>query len=908
MYESFFGMQRRPFSATPDPGCFFSCESVQAALDELIVCFERGQGIGILSAPAGMGKTLLCQHLADETSERFEVVYLGNANFPTRRSLLQAILFEIGDEYSRKDEPELRLDLRSRLLSIRPAKEAVVLVIDEAHLFADELLEEVRTLADIAHDGSSLVRVILSAQPELEERLTSRSLDAINQRISNQVYVESLTLTESRDYLAHRLAWAASSLDDVFETEAVNVITRASDGVPRCLNQLADHSLLLAFASDEQPVKRQTVCDALDDLKQLPLHWNDVSTGETVGGWQDDEEDEDETQMPETDIGATDILDAPPRVAIELDGSEPQADGLPGVAAAHDVGNENDDAFEEEEWMPIAPSTPVAVIEFGEPAVADSTNDDDAGSEAERGPEAVTQEQFESDDEAPADMERAESCDNPEAGDSYAELQGLCFEITARGCQFKDDTCQVDESSSVDESTGLVAESADLSDMAIENTAPIEHEHARSVSGADAQETAIHAVAENSGENDAWPDESSDEATASAEQPAVDEVASFDLEVEPVASSAESEDETVATEASHDLDHDSEPIVSGHSTSGPAAAVGEARDADEFDEEIVIDHYSAIAEPQSTGIIWNLVGSRRHEVAPLNAGHDGSDEVNGHEASEETSAGAQVSVTGSEQSHEMPHQPMPEADSEIELPEVGDHAAEETYAVAETVDVPDSDTADVKEPSEETIARSDVADEIDSQTGALEFGAVADASEEVGAERADDVMGLQPDSRIDAIVPLLNELGGGDGRAERPDVRDRSMLDIESELVQTVSHGQPELEDEIGAAILDMCLDTQAQIHGALDSVDAEVSGGDQFDPALVDDRTDDDLDVNPGHDAFDVVQPEKPVTASFRIDPVTSLCNDERQSHVDDTSTATQPRPFGRLFSELRRRQRSVG
>ena len=295
MYEPFFGMDRRPFSATPDPGCFFGSAELQAVLEELTVCVERGQGIAILTAAAGIGKTLLCQKLAASLRERdgsrsqFETVYLSNSNFPTRRSLLQAILFEMGDEYSRRDEPELRLDLRSRLLSLRPEREALVLIVDEAHLFSDELLEELRTLSDLAADGSSLVRIVLSGQHDLEERLTDRAFDAINQRICTHVFVEPLTISESADYIRHRLVWAGCDVESTLSEEAIGIITRASGGVPRCLNQLSDHSLLLAFASDQKPVTADTVREALEDLKQLPLHWNDVSDGTEIVGFVEDE-------------------------------------------------------------------------------------------------------------------------------------------------------------------------------------------------------------------------------------------------------------------------------------------------------------------------------------------------------------------------------------------------------------------------------------------------------------------------------------------------------------------------------------------------------------------------------------------------------------------------------------------
>src|SRR5690606_4512624 len=48
-----------------------------------------------------------------------------------------------------------------------------------------------------------------------------------------------------------------------------------SDGSPRCLNQLCDHSLLLACAAEQKPVDAEIVHESLQELKQLPLHWNE---------------------------------------------------------------------------------------------------------------------------------------------------------------------------------------------------------------------------------------------------------------------------------------------------------------------------------------------------------------------------------------------------------------------------------------------------------------------------------------------------------------------------------------------------------------------------------------------------------------------------------------------------------
>ena len=262
MYETHFGLLRRPFLATPDPDCFVPCESAENALAGLRLCIEGSKGFGILSAPAGTGKTLVCRKLIVDLRDRFATVFLANSNFPTRRSLLQAILYELGHPYMRMAEQELRLELNTAATKTRPDKEAVLLVVDEAPLLGHQLLEELRTVANIDQDGTPLIHVVLSGQLELEEKLIEPGLEALNQRVGCQVMLESLTREDSAMYVAHRLRWAGADVEDVIQRDALSVICHAADGSPRCLNQLCDHSLLLAYVADERPVSEETVREA----------------------------------------------------------------------------------------------------------------------------------------------------------------------------------------------------------------------------------------------------------------------------------------------------------------------------------------------------------------------------------------------------------------------------------------------------------------------------------------------------------------------------------------------------------------------------------------------------------------------------------------------------------------------
>ena len=282
MYEDSFGLKRRPFAATPDDTCFLWSGPIQAALDELVVCVEQGQGIGILTAPAGTGKTLLCERLRAELGDRFETVFLRHASFLTRRALLQTILCELNHSYHHPSEQELRLELLPAIRALQPKREALVLICDEAHQLTDSLLEELRILADFAESGRPLVRLVLVGQLSLEEKLAQPSLAAFNQRIRAQINLSPFDHAGSLDYIDYRLTWAGGRTNEVFTPEALDLIVRASDGVPRCINQLADHTLLLAFVADQRPAGEELVREALGDLRQLPLHWNEPSPSRSL--------------------------------------------------------------------------------------------------------------------------------------------------------------------------------------------------------------------------------------------------------------------------------------------------------------------------------------------------------------------------------------------------------------------------------------------------------------------------------------------------------------------------------------------------------------------------------------------------------------------------------------------------
>lgn len=273
MYESFFELSGRPFAAAPCRQQYFPAAAIQHARQTLARTIARAEGPALAVGPAGTGKTLLCQILADDFASQLDCVQLASGNLATCRSLLQSVLYDLRLPYRGLDEGELRLALLERATRQLDARPILVLV-DEAQLLPTRLLEELRQLTNLSRSGQPQVRLVLVGGAELEERFASPKLESFSQRLAARCYLEPFARDETCAYIASRVAACGPDVDRVFTAEAVQRIHQASEGIPRLINQLADHALLLAYAEETRPVDARLVAEAWSDLQQLPPPWS----------------------------------------------------------------------------------------------------------------------------------------------------------------------------------------------------------------------------------------------------------------------------------------------------------------------------------------------------------------------------------------------------------------------------------------------------------------------------------------------------------------------------------------------------------------------------------------------------------------------------------------------------------
>ncbi|HEV7608805.1 MAG TPA: AAA family ATPase [Steroidobacteraceae bacterium] len=285
MYASFFGLNEKPFSITPDPRYLFLSERHAEALAHLVYGINEAGGFIQLTGEVGTGKTTVVRSLLAQAPKHAEIALILNPRM-TPAEFLLAICEELGLAVPVGSERSLKdlVDLLSRhLLKAHSEGKRIVLVVDEAQNLAPEVLEQVRLLTNLETETQKLLQIILIGQPELRELLGRVELRQLAQRITGRYHLDPLSGDEAAAYVRHRLR-VAGATRDVFTAGALREIQHLSGGVPRLINIISDRALLGAFTEDRHVASASVTRRAAGEVfgKSIQPRWLPWAAGSAV--------------------------------------------------------------------------------------------------------------------------------------------------------------------------------------------------------------------------------------------------------------------------------------------------------------------------------------------------------------------------------------------------------------------------------------------------------------------------------------------------------------------------------------------------------------------------------------------------------------------------------------------------
>jgi general secretion pathway protein A len=267
MYASFFGLNEKPFSITPDPRYLFLSARHAEALAHLVYGINEAGGFIQLTGEVGTGKTTVVRSLLAQVPKDAEIALILNPRI-TATEFLLAICEELRVSIPPESETsvkELVDHLSLHLLNSHADGKRVVLVVDEAQNLAPEVLEQVRLLTNLETETQKLLQILLIGQPELRELLARTDLRQLAQRITGRYHLDPLSRAETAAYVRHRLR-VAGAAHEVFTNGALREVRRLSGGVPRLINIICDRALLGAFTEDRHLITASVVRRAAGEV------------------------------------------------------------------------------------------------------------------------------------------------------------------------------------------------------------------------------------------------------------------------------------------------------------------------------------------------------------------------------------------------------------------------------------------------------------------------------------------------------------------------------------------------------------------------------------------------------------------------------------------------------------------
>jgi len=276
-YETFYGLSEPPFGAGSDPRFLYHSNAHDRVAQDFLSAIRRHDGVVIVTGDVGMGKTMLCRAVLDQLDRRTLTSFVLDP-FASIEDILKTILVDFG-VISRADltggrlanasRTELTTALREFLASLVALQAFAVVIIDDAHNLAADVLDQIRTISE-AEAESRLLQIVLVGQPRLLQVLRRTNLRAFAQRAAVRSVLDPLDDEEVIGYVLHRLAVAGTNTRVEFEDPALARLAVLSGGVPRILNLLCDRALTLGYEGSASVIDRALIDRGAEDLDIAP--------------------------------------------------------------------------------------------------------------------------------------------------------------------------------------------------------------------------------------------------------------------------------------------------------------------------------------------------------------------------------------------------------------------------------------------------------------------------------------------------------------------------------------------------------------------------------------------------------------------------------------------------------------
>ena len=131
MYESYYGLNSKPFQLTPDPAFFFASKWHKRAMSYLQYGLSQAEGFIVITGDIGTGKTTIANSLLADMEDDIVAAQIVTPKLsPDELVKMVAAKFEI--DVAGKSKADILKDFESYLFTLSAQGRRALLLVDEA--------------------------------------------------------------------------------------------------------------------------------------------------------------------------------------------------------------------------------------------------------------------------------------------------------------------------------------------------------------------------------------------------------------------------------------------------------------------------------------------------------------------------------------------------------------------------------------------------------------------------------------------------------------------------------------------------------------------------------------------------------------------------------------------------------
>jgi general secretion pathway protein A len=278
MYLDYYGLEKNPFSISPDPTFLWFGPKHQEAFAALRYGIMAEKGFLCLTGEVGTGKTVLIRNLINTIEVPTIIISVPDPDMKPYE-FFRYVAQEIKLKGKFHNKADFLMQFQTHVNAAFGTDTRVLMIIDEAQRLNLPLLEQIRLLSNIVSTQKRQLNIFLVGQNELDDLLLDERARATRQRIVVRHKLEPLALEEVTAYMYHRMQVAGADRL-IFMPDAIEAVALQTNGIPRAINVICDQALLLGFKENASMINAGIVnrCPAAEELPQTTVEEDQIES------------------------------------------------------------------------------------------------------------------------------------------------------------------------------------------------------------------------------------------------------------------------------------------------------------------------------------------------------------------------------------------------------------------------------------------------------------------------------------------------------------------------------------------------------------------------------------------------------------------------------------------------------